>query len=298
LDREKLTVQAVYSDGGTKTLTTAEYELVDSKVEKLGNNTFTVQVGTIKASFTVLGITEPTYSVTFLSNGGSSVAAVTGIKENQTISLPAEPFRIDYEFQGWYLDNNTFTKEFTAEYKITENIIVFAKWEKLEVIIENPTYNLNTEGISLKVNEQKSVFVESYDPGLEMQFFSSNSKVATVNSEGIVEGKKKGKATIYVLPPEGELLECSVVVAGVQAKSIKLNATSKTLSVKKTFQIKTTFSPSNVSSKKLSYTSSNKKVAKVSSTGKVTAVKKGTCYITVKTKDGSNLKKKIKITVK
>jgi uncharacterized repeat protein (TIGR02543 family) len=298
LDREKLTVQAVYSDGGTKTLTTAEYELVDSKVEKLGTNTFTVQVGTLQASFTVQGITEPTYSVTFLSNGGSSVSPVTGIKENQTISLPAEPSRIDYEFQGWYLDNNTFTKEFTAEYKITENIIVFAKWEKLEVIIENPTYNLNTEGISLKVNEQKSVFVESYDPGLEMQFFSSNSKVATVNSEGIVEGKKKGTATIYVLPPEGELLECSVVVAGVQAKSIKLNATSKTLSVKKTFQIKTTFSPSNVSSKKLTYTSSNKKVAKVSSTGKVTAVKKGTCYITVKTKDGSNLKKKIKITVK
>ena len=52
---------------------------------------------------------------------------------------------------------------------------------------------------------------------------------------------------------------------------------------------------------KVTYSSSNKKVATVNSKGKITAVKKGTCYITVKAAKSSNYKaasKKIKVTVK
>ncbi len=297
LDKSKITVQAVYVDGTTKVLTEKDYEIVDSKVNNYGYNYFTVKAGNATAGFTVQGIKEPTYSVTFFSNGGSYVAAITGIRENQTISMPAEPYKNGYEFKGWYLDDKTFQKKFTSEYKIVKNLIVFAKWEKLEVIVEKPVYKLNVTDMELKVNAQKSLFIESYDPYLEVEYFSDDNNVASVNGEGIVEGKGKGFATIYVITPEGEMLECSVAVNGVQAKSIKTNVTSKNLKVKASFKIKTTFSPSNVSSKKLSYSSSNSKIAKVNSSGKVTAVKKGTCYIYVRTTDGSGLKKKIKIKV-
>lgn len=298
LDKDKITVVATYIDNTTKVLTSKDFEIVDSKVTYAGTNYFTVQAGNAWASFTVLGIQEPTYTVAFYSNGGSAVSPISGIKENGTISMPAEPYWNGYEFQGWYLDNNTFKEPFNSEYKITKNLIVFAKWEKLEVIVETPVYKLNATDLSLKVNEQKSLFIKSYDPYLEMEYFSDNNNVATVTTGGIVEGKSPGFATIYVITPEGNMLECQVVVSGsIMAKSIKLNATSKNLKVGKTFQIKTTFSPSSVSSKKLSYSSSNKKIAKVSSSGKVTALKKGTCYISVKTKDGSKLTKKIKIRV-
>lgn len=297
LDKEKITVKATYIDGTTKTLESKDFEIVDSKVSNYGSNLFTVQVGSVTTTFSVLGIQEPQYTVSFYSNGGSYVEPISGIKENQTISMPATPNREGYEFKGWYLDNNTFGTEFTSEYKITKSIIVFAKWEKLEVIVEKPVYELNTEDLELKVNEQKSLFIESYDEYLETEYFSENDSIAKVNSEGIVEGVGVGFTTIYVITPEGEMLECFVAVEGVQAKSLKLNATSKKLKRKKTFQIKATISPSNVSSKKLKYSSTNSKIAKVNSKGKVTALKKGICYIKVKTTDGSKLTKQIKITV-
>lgn len=297
LDKDKITVKAVYSDGTTKILESKDFEVVDSKVENYGYNYFVVEAGNATAYFYVQGIQEPLYSVSFYSNGGSYIAPITGIKADQTISMPAEPTKEGYEFKGWYLDNNTFSNQFTSEYKITKSVIVFAKWEKLEVIIEEPEYELNATDLELKVNEQKSLFIESYDEFLEVDYFSEDSDIATVSSEGIVEGKTPGTVTIYVITPEGEMLECTVVVEGAVAKSIKLNATSKKLKKGKSFQIKTTFSPSNVTSKKLKYTSTNKKVAKVSSTGKVTALKKGTCTIKVQTTSGRKLTKNLKITV-
>lgn len=297
LDKNKITVKAVYSDGTTKILESKDFEVVDLKVGNYGYNLFTVRAGSAMAYFSVQGIQEPLYSVSFYSNGGSYVAPINGIRTDQTISMPAEPAREGYEFKGWYLDNNIFSNQFTSEYKITKSIIVFAKWEKLEVIVEKTEYELNATNLELKVNEEKSLFIESYDEFLEVEYFSENDDIATVSSEGIVEGKAPGIATIYVITPEGKMLECTVAVEGTMAKSIKLNATSKRLKKGKTFQIKMTFSPSNVTSKKLKYTSTNKKIAKVSSTGKVTALKKGTCTIKVQTTDGSGLTKNLKIIV-
>ena len=73
-------------------------------------------------------------------------------------------------------------------------------------------------------------------------------------------------------------------------QAVKLNTSKKTLVAgsKYTLKVKGT-------SKKVKWSTSNKKVAKVSSKGKVTAVKKGTAYITAKV--GSR-KYVCKITVK
>ena len=76
----------------------------------------------------------------------------------------------------------------------------------------------------------------------------------------------------------------------VEAASVKMNTTKKTLYVKKTYTLKVVGTK-----KKAKWSSSNKKVATVSSKGKVTAKKKGTATITAKI--GSK-KYKCKITVK
>ena len=78
--------------------------------------------------------------------------------------------------------------------------------------------------------------------------------------------------------------------------SIKLNYTKKSLAKGKTFQLRATLSKSGAYGRKVTYTSSNTKVAAVSSTGKVTAKKKGTATITAKT--GNLLTAKCKVTVK
>ncbi len=83
-----------------------------------------------------------------------------------------------------------------------------------------------------------------------------------------------------------------VSLGSKKSRTLKLNK-KKT----KTVQLKAVVSPSNATNKKLTWTSSNRKVAKVSRTGKVTALRPGKTTITVKTKDGQKTAK-VKITVK
>lgn len=85
--------------------------------------------------------------------------------------------------------------------------------------------------------------------------------------------------------------------------SVKLNKKSVTLKVKgnakqKTVTLTATVSPSNAYVKTVTWKSSNSKVATVNSKGKVTAKKRGTCYIIATAKDGSKKYAKCKIVVK
>lgn len=84
-----------------------------------------------------------------------------------------------------------------------------------------------------------------------------------------------------------------------KVKSIAIsNVNSSTLVLKKgkTFSLKVKVSTSGKASKKVSYSSSNKKVATISKSGKIKAVKNGTAKITVKS--NYNKKKKATLTVK
>lgn len=79
------------------------------------------------------------------------------------------------------------------------------------------------------------------------------------------------------------------------AKSIKFNKKSINLKVKETVKLKVTVKPEKLK-KKLTYTSSKKKVAKVNKKGKVTALRAGKAKITVKVK-GLKLKSVCSINV-
>ncbi|WP_018214361.1 InlB B-repeat-containing protein [Desulfitobacterium hafniense] len=73
-----------------------------------------------------------TYTVSFESNGGSAVAAIPNVVENSTVALPTPPpTKAGYSFAGWYIDNDTFADEFTADTPVTSNLTVYAKWMPL-----------------------------------------------------------------------------------------------------------------------------------------------------------------------
>ena len=72
-----------------------------------------------------------TYTVTFDSNGGSDVVAITGITSGSTITLPLNPTKTDYDFAGWFTDNETFLNQFTEDTPVTSNITVYAKWDSI-----------------------------------------------------------------------------------------------------------------------------------------------------------------------
>ncbi len=131
---------------------------------------------------------------------------------------------------------------------------------------------------------------------------SSNTKVATVDQNGVVKGVKAGKAKITLTvqnPGDAQALVLSKDVTVKQyVTSIKLNAKLKTIYNGRAFTLKATVNPRNAAYKAVTYKSSNTRYATVTSKGVVKGIKPGTAYITVKAKDGSNKYAKCKVVVK
>ena len=121
----------------------------------------------------------------------------------------------------------------------------------------------------------------------KVTFKSSNKKVATVNSKGVITGKKAGKAVITV--KVGKYTKKLTVK--VKRPSFKLVKSSVKLKKGKKTTIRVKAAPVS----KVTYKTSNKKVATVNSKGVVTAKKKGTAKITVKC---NGITRTFKVTVK
>ena len=127
-------------------------------------------------------------------------------------------------------------------------------------------------------------------------YTTTNKKVAAVSSKGAVVMKGTGKATIKAINKNGKVTVYYFTVKKAPAKISKVTPSKKTLKRGKKITLKVAL-PSGTASKKMSFTSSNKKVAIVNAKGVVTAKKKkGKAIITVKTFNGK--KKKVTITVK
>lgn len=78
-----------------------------------------------------------TYTVTFDSQGATVEADPTSITvtPGQTVgSLPTEPTRTDYIFDGWYTEIDGGGTEFTASTIVNANITVYAKWKQTYAI--------------------------------------------------------------------------------------------------------------------------------------------------------------------
>lgn len=69
--------------------------------------------------------TSASYTVTYNTNGGSSIAAAS-VTEGGYITLPA-PTRSGYSFEGWYTNTGLTTKA-TSPYTPTADITLYAKW--------------------------------------------------------------------------------------------------------------------------------------------------------------------------
>lgn len=127
----------------------------------------------------------------------------------------------------------------------------------------------------------------------KISYSSSNKNVATVSSKGVVKAKKIGTAKITIKSGSKKVV---VTVKVTKVKTTKITGVPSTKSIKKgkSFQIKAKATPKNTD-EKITYKSSNKKVATVTSKGVVKGLKKGTATITVQS--GSK-KVTCKVTVK
>jgi uncharacterized protein YjdB len=127
---------------------------------------------------------------------------------------------------------------------------------------------------------------------------SSNTAVVTVDANGKVVGKAPGTATITVRTLDGgKSATATVTVKPVPVASVTLSPASSTILVGHVQQLTATVLPSDAANKKVTWVSSNVKVATVDATGRVTGSAPGSVTITVKTADGGKTAT-AKVTVK
>ena len=146
-----------------------------------------------------------------------------------------------------------------------------------------------TSKASMSVKQQltlKPAFKPSYATNQKVTWSSSNTAVATVSAAGVVTAKKVGTATITCKTADGGYRANCVVSVVIKTTSIKVNKTSVTVDAGKTATVTATVAPSNATNKTVTWSTSNKNVATVSSKGVITGVAGGKCTITAKSSAG------------
>ncbi len=152
---------------------------------------------------------------------------------------------------------------------------------------------LNKTAVTKKVGETEQLIatvVPADATNKAVTWKSSNTEVATVDSNGKVTAKKVGTAEVTVTTKDGnKTATCIVKVTAntVAVTGVKLNKTSISKVVGQTEQLTATVLPENATNKAVTWKSSNTAVATVDANGKVTAKKVGTAKVTVTTKDGN-----------
>ena len=162
-----------------------------------------------------------------------------------------------------------------------------------EISLNKKTFTL-TAGKSAKLKLKGLTGTETL---IEWKVRRKNVADITPTGTGIarVTAKEAGVTYIYAVV-DGVRYRCKLKVKS-PTPVIHLNKSKKNIRKGKTYQLKASLEPESTNVK-IKWKSSNKKVAKVNSKGKVTAVGKGKATITVYEENGNAVKATCKITVK
>ena len=148
-----------------------------------------------------------------------------------------------------------------------------------------PVLKVNTPKLQLKRRQktQKFTLTDIAKGDSVKSWVSSNKKIVTVNKKGVIKaGKKTGSAKITITMRSNlkKTIGVKVQKKAVACTSIKNVPKKLTLKRKRSYQLKPVINPITCTYK-AKYKTSNKKIVKVTSKGKITAVKKGKAKITV-----------------
>ena len=240
-----------------------------------------MKTGQSTTAFRATGFATGDY-VTKVISRNTGFVKVSSVKNDGTFKLTATK-KTGSTTVTVYLASNK-----TASFKVTVQKAA-VKTEKITTITRKLTL---VKGTSYK-GLAASVTVTPVTSKEKVTYASSNKKVATVNSKGVIQAKKSGTAKITVKSGKKKTV-VTVTVTGLKTTKLSGVPATKKISKGKSFKIKAKATPKNTD-EKIIYKSSNKKVATVNSKGVVKGLRKGTATITVQS--GSK-KMTCKVTVK
>ena len=162
------------------------------------------------------------------------------------------------------------------------------------IALDHSTYTLK-KGSKVRL---KATITPKKARDKKVTWSSSKRSVASVNSKGVVKGRKKGSATITAAVKGTSLKASCKIKVGAPVAKITLNRSKINLKIGEATTVKASVSPKKAANKAVTYKSSKPAVASVNTKGKITAKKEGVARITVKAKDGSGKKATATVTVK
>lgn len=169
---------------------------------------------------------------------------------------------------------------------------------KTTTIKKTVTVNQPIASISLNLTDTtiarkaKVKLIASFDPATatnkKLTWKSSNPKVASVSSSGVVVGKSGGTAVITCTAKDGSnaSASCSITVTPIYPTGVRMSKAALTVKAGKTATLKATVLPSSTDFKTVTWVSSNPAVVTVDAKGKVRAVSPGTAVVTATTDNG------------
>lgn len=180
--------KVIYTNG-TVTRQSTDVTVVLTALSSIGtadkSRVFTLKV--IHAETTV----PSSYTVSFNSNGGSSVSNIT-VSSGNTVNKPKDPSKNGYTFGGWYKDS-TLTQAFrfgSGGDKITGDITLYAKWIetdrlRAEVAIEKISIGYQDSDSANSVTKNLTLPTLVYVSGDVNVSWSSNAP-SVISNSGIV----------------------------------------------------------------------------------------------------------------
>ncbi len=169
------------------------------------------------------------------------------------------------------------------------SLILDIKATKVTISPSSKTIDIN-ETLTLK-----ATITPTNTTNKSIKWESSSPTVASVNSSGVVTGKKAGTTIITATSTNGITGSARITVTSkvsptqvIKAESVVVAPTSRTINVGTKLSLIAVISPNNVTDKTITWTSNNTSVATVSTNGIVTGKSAGTAVITATT---SNNKK-------
>ena len=152
----------------------------------------------------------------------------------------------------------------------------------IELSETDVTVSLSTKKLQIRASVYPDNAVDK-----DVKWTSTNTKVATVDANGMVTFKTYGNVSIIATSVDNPAVTaiCNITIQ-VPVASVALDATTKTMYVGQTARLTYTVLPTTASINTVTWTSTNTSVASVDSTGLVTAKGVGTSVIILKTIDG------------
>lgn len=132
----------------------------------------------------------------------------------------------------------------------------------------------------------------------KVTYTSSNKKIAKVTAAGKVKGVKTGRCKVTVTSKKNKKKKAKITVVVVKkVTSVSITKPKTSLYVGNSMTLKATVKPASGSFKKVTWTTSNKAIATVSSTGVVKGIQAGNVTIKATSVEGTKKTASIKLTV-